>query len=68
MLANAKSRNRLQWQIQKYVLACVHLDAFYKTFPSQFRPFCSSVIPVAIPQGTISARLTLKCNYHGNKL
>lgn len=30
--------------------------------------FCSPVIPVAKPQGTISARLTLKCNYHGNKL
>lgn len=46
----------------------MHLDVFYKIFPSQFTPFCSSVIPVAKPQGAISARLTLKCNYHGNKL
>lgn len=53
MLANAKSRNRLQWQIQKYVLACVHLDAFYKTFPSRFSPFCSSVIPLAKPWGQL---------------
>lgn len=39
-----------------------------KHFPLNLLPFFSSMIPVAKPQGTISARLTLKCNYHGNKL
>lgn len=72
MLANAKVvtvYNGKHSHSEIWLNVCIsEQDAFYKTFPSQFSPFCSFVIPVAKPQGTISARLTLKCNYHGNKL